>query len=324
MRHVGIVVDSLFARWRAPLRFIGLVGLSVLLFSAFAFSQNGQPSPPQSALVETERAFARMSVARGQAEAWIEYFAEEGVIFQPQPVNAREFMRKRLPAAQPPSATLNWVPAFGDISEAGDMGYNMGPWKMIDNTPQNRPARHGYFLSVWKQQPDGTWRVVADFGVGVTKATADHALTGTFVPAGRWSVMKATSVQKTDQATLVRMDQELSALSRSAEPLKAYLTYVQKDARMLRDDMPPIAGNDAMRSFLSGQKGWSGQGNTLTLKPVKADIANLGDLGYTYGTYQLDEKAGPIEKGYYLHVWKRDVSGKWWIVAGTALPDDAK
>lgn len=178
MTHLRMVPDSLFTRAIALSQSIGLVALSVLLFAAFAFSQNG--SPAESSLVTTERAFARMSVARGQAEAWIEYFAEEGVLFQPQPVNAKEVMRKRLPAPQPPNATLNWVPIYGDVSEGGELGYNIGPWKMIDNTPQNRPPRHGYLLSVWKKQPDGNWKVVADFGVGVTTPTADHALNGTF------------------------------------------------------------------------------------------------------------------------------------------------
>lgn len=120
------------------------------------------------------------------------------------------------------------------------------------------------------------------------------------------------------------MDQDLSALSNSAGSLKAYLTYLHKDARMLRDNVSPIAGSNLMRSFLGEQKGWSGPGSVLTLKPVKADITSLGDLGYTYGTYQLDANAGLIEKGFYLHVWKRDPSGKWLIVAGTAVPDDAK
>ncbi|HMJ25483.1 MAG TPA: hypothetical protein VK475_06625 [Pyrinomonadaceae bacterium] len=321
---VRMVIDGLSKRSSALSRSIGTVALSAVLFSTFAFSQNGQPAAAESSLVATERAFARMSVARGQAEAWIEYFAEDGVLFQPQPVNAREFMRQRLPTPQPPNATLNWVPIYGDVSEGGEMGYNIGPWKMIDNTSQNRPPRHGYFLSVWKKQPEGNWKVVADFGVGVATATADHSLNGAFVPAGRWPVRTASSAHRIDQATLVRLDQDLSVLSNSAGTLKAYLTYLHKDARMLRDNLPPIVGSDSMRSYLGKQKGWSGQGNVLTLKPVKADIAGMGDLGYTYGTYQLDEKAGLIEKGFYLHVWKRDPAGKWLIVAGTAVPEEKK
>jgi ketosteroid isomerase-like protein len=300
-----------------------LVALLALLSCTFAFSQNGGPTTAtESSLVATERAFARMSVARGQAEAWIEYFADEGTIFQPQPLNAKEVMRKRLPAPQPPPATLNWVPIYGDVSESGELGYDIGPWKLSDNTPQNRPNRQGYFLSVWKKQADGNWKVVADFGIGLPNPTADHSLKGSFVPAERWPMRRASSAYTTDQSTLNRMDQDLAVLSNSAGPMKDYLTYLYKDARMLRDDVAPLVGSDAMRSFLGKQKGWSGEGSFLTLKPLKADITSLGDLGYTYGTYQLNDQTGAIEHGYYLHVWKRDRWGKWLIVAGTAVPDD--
>jgi hypothetical protein len=76
------------------------------------------------------------------------------------------------------------LPTSGDVSQAGDLGYNMGPWRLSDNTPQNRPSLYGYFTSVWRRGADGRWRVALDFGTGEVDAPApEHKLGNPFTPA---------------------------------------------------------------------------------------------------------------------------------------------
>ncbi len=43
-----------------------------------------------------------------------------------------------------------------------------------------------------------------------------------------------------------------------------------------------------------------------------------GDLGYAYGSYEYMTRSGDqsiVEKGYYLHVWKRTSADVWTLVA---------
>ena len=49
---------------------------------------------------------------------------------------------------------------------------------------------------------------------------------------------------------------------------------------------------------------------TLTWKPVKADVGNSGDLGYTWGnwTFVLPDT---VLYGNYFTVWKKQIDGKW-------------
>ena len=44
-----------------------------------------------------------------------------------------------------------------------------------------------------------------------------------------------------------------------------------------------------------------------------ADAARSGDLGYSYGTYDITGAAA--EHGAYVRVWQRDAAGRWLVVA---------
>jgi ketosteroid isomerase-like protein len=47
-------------------------------------------------------------------------------------------------------------------------------------------------------------------------------------------------------------------------------------------------------------------------EPMKTEVAKSGDLGYDYGKWESTEGS---DKGYYLHVWRKNAAGAWKIVA---------
>jgi ketosteroid isomerase-like protein len=278
---------------------------TVILFTTAAvLAQNGgRVSKAQSELVEAERNFARYSVENGQREAWLAFFADDGIMFQPGPVNAKEVMSKRPATAKPPPVTLNWQPIYGDISRAGDLGYNLGPWKITDQTEQKRPDLYGYFFSVWRQQTSGEWKVVLDLGIRVTAATADHSFQGSFTPAER---PKARLFKSGDKLPETMSLTELDVAA--AKSVDAYLARIHPEARVLRAGSPPSAGPSAVREFTSGKE------VTLVFTPAHGGQSSSDDLGYTFGSYEIREGGRSKEQGYYAHMWKRDESGKWRIV----------
>src|SRR4030095_16654649 len=141
-----------------------IASISLLLFAAAIVVSQDQPVPTALAsLTATERAFARTSVEKGFRESFLTFFANDGIFFQPQPVKARETLRAQ--PAKPQTFTLNWEPIFGDVSDAGDLGFTTGPYPLSDNSQQDSPPQHGCFFSVWKVQSDGSWKVVIDAGI---------------------------------------------------------------------------------------------------------------------------------------------------------------
>lgn len=279
----------------------------------------------------------QMGSEKGVRDSFFEFFGEEGITFQPHPIRFRELARKNpLPEPPPPRQfKLEWWPVYGDVALSGDIGYNTGPTLTTDLTPQNRPARHGYFFSVWKRLKNGTWRVAVDMGTTTPAADPSHQDRLRYVRA-RQLKSKEPSVHlplgvgrqrpiqepiqkedKTEREEVMALETEfLRAASRDGYR-EAYLSYLDDDARVHRPDTMPLVGRSSAGELFQKQSG------TLTKwEAIDGGVAVSGELGYTYGAYELKSttQEGAVEKGYFTRVWKRDPEGKWKIVADVVNP----
>jgi ketosteroid isomerase-like protein len=71
----------------------------------------------------------------------------------------------------PASATLTWKPSFASASAAGDLGYTWGRYEYRDRAADGRPVvETGTYVTIWRRQADGTWRVALDGGQPDPKA----------------------------------------------------------------------------------------------------------------------------------------------------------
>ena len=54
-----------------------------------------------------------------------------------------------------------------EVAGSGDMAYRRGSFKITATNPQTKQAEHsaGTYLTVFRKQADGSWKVVEDFGV---------------------------------------------------------------------------------------------------------------------------------------------------------------
>ncbi|HEX8071842.1 MAG TPA: nuclear transport factor 2 family protein [Pyrinomonadaceae bacterium] len=291
-----------------------LTGLGLLLAGALVGLAQQQGVPPALAsLVESERAFARTSVARGVRESFLAFFADDGINFQPHPTKTREAFLKRPAPTAPQPFTLDWYPVYADIARAGDLGYTTGPFTLTDHSPEHRPTRHGYFFSVWQKQADGAWKVVLDLGIGTpappdgTPAPQFHAprKIGGDAPTAKLSPEAAQgALRAADEALL-----QAEAARGLAEALPAAMT---DEGRFHRDGVFPVVGRREVAKYLAGKS------LVVTGTPLKAVVAQSGDLGYTYGSYEQKDGAR-VEKGYYVRVWKL-VGDRWRVALDTTNP----
>jgi hypothetical protein len=102
--------------------------------------------------IDAERAFAADAQRIGQWTAFRKYSDRDAVMFTPQAVWARDFLKD---LKNPPKA-VRWWPAHSFVSCDGRTAINTGPWVRPDNS-------HGYFTTVW-QRTGGQWRWVYDGG----------------------------------------------------------------------------------------------------------------------------------------------------------------
>ena len=111
---------------------------------------------------------------------------------------------------------------------------------------------------------------------------------------------------------IIKTDKEFSKLSSSAGMKKAFIEYIDDDGILLRPGHPPIVGANAIE-FLTEQNDSS---YTLTWAPSSAQVAASGDLGYSYGIYNLELQDTTLQ-GTYVSIWKKQEDGKWKFVLDT-------
>jgi ketosteroid isomerase-like protein len=111
-----------------------------------------------------EAEFARMAQEKGVEEAFLHFIADNGVIVRGSDVlEGKEGVKKYMSEQPFDSVQLNWKPDFVDVSESGDMAYTYGKFIFQAKDTTGRPvAMQGIFHTVWKRQPDGTWKFVFD------------------------------------------------------------------------------------------------------------------------------------------------------------------
>ena len=254
-------------------------------------------------LVEAERAFASLSEAKGVKESFVANLADDGILFRPRPVAGKKWMEER--PARP--GVLTWRPSFADVARADDMGYTAGPWEFRPKALTDKPVAFGHFVTVWKRQADGKWKVAVDLGIGHPEPPPEIASPKVISPTGG-RAEKKTDVEA-ESAALLKAESEFSKSVEAKKSADAFLSHLAADARVYREDALPAVGREAARALLAKRPGG------LTWQPAKAEVSRSGDLGYTYGAYEFKAADGKSsEEGNYLRIWKRQGGGGKWEV----------
>ena len=131
------------------------------LILLFAFSAFSQKMTDLDKLVATERAFARAAAEKSTKEAFLEYLADDSIVFEPGPVNGKDVWSKRPPSV----GLLSWEPVWADISADGSIGYTTGPWDFRPKGKDGEPVAFGEYVTIWKKQKDGNFKAILDIGI---------------------------------------------------------------------------------------------------------------------------------------------------------------
>lgn len=257
-------------------------------------------------MVEAEVAFSRMSVEQGMRDAFLANLADDGIVFQPLPVNGKSVWSP----SPKPAATLIWEPAFAEVSAAGDMGYTMGPFELRAPPEANRPTVHGHFHSVWRLTSGG-WRVAVDIGGSHDKLEPGVG-SGAF-QAG--PVHEPGSKGDRHEAAEREILEAEKRFSKSAERdglEKAFAAVAAKDVRLTREGKAPVQGIDASSGVLlgDGRARWT---------PGGVGASRSGDLGYAYGVRERIRASARPDTSVFLDVWRRE-KGKWRLALAVDNP----
>jgi ketosteroid isomerase-like protein len=126
----------------------------------------------RASLTQAELDFAAATAARG-VDGWVNAFAPDGMSLDAKGTVVRGHAAIR-EAMTPVLAKVKivWKPTVVDVAPSGEMGFTYGLYQVLAPDAAGKPsvASHGAYMTVWRRQADGSWKVVADMGSKDTSA----------------------------------------------------------------------------------------------------------------------------------------------------------
>jgi ketosteroid isomerase-like protein len=282
--------------------------VAFLVATAGIAGQTSEPLPQAlTQMVEAEREFAARALVVGWKQAFLEYFALDAVGFDSGQLGLARDQISKVPDP-PPDLQLIWEPRLGDVAASGDLGYLTGPVRNVRASRDGGRPRHSNYMSVWKRQRDGTFKVVMDVGIntpgpvsfaaGFTRAPQANRFTGDY-----------------DETTppLGTADGLLNAELRRNQA-RAYRPLLTASARLHRQNTMPIVGERRILQWLATQPALTSADSRYS------EAARSGDLGYTWGTYGIKGARGAAFTGFYVRVWTRERNGQWKLAIDVHQP----
>ena len=249
-------------------------------------------------MVQTEQRFAGRALVVGWKQAFLEYFADNAVGFDGEQIAPAKDLFRQAPDP-PKDRKLIWEPRYGDIAASGDLGYLTGPVRRIVPGQNHGRPFHSLYASVWKRQPDGSFKVVMDMGV---PTPGPVMFAPGFTRAARTDLYTRQTTPEAARRSLKDTDAALTNAARSGQA-EAYRGHLAADARFHRPDVMPVVGMEPVLAWLAAQPPYASGESKF------AETSAAGDLGYTYGTYAL--KGDQAARGFYVRVWTRTGDGVW-------------
>jgi uncharacterized protein (TIGR02246 family) len=281
----------------------------------------GSVDDVRESLKAADEAMSDAAAKGGAARAFADFAAEDAVLlvdgtYAPK---GREAIRAWL-TANPPVAegSLRWTPVRWDVSADGTLGYTLGNVSVESGGTSVRPV--GRYITTWKRQSDGAWRVA------VAVRNADKAAMtppAGFAPSSAQPAAAPrtlTPAQVLEEAKAA--DSAFSAMSVKEGMGKAFAAYAAEDAVL------PLgsAGLFGQAAITKAYAPFTLDKIDLRWEPVLGDAAGSGDLAYTVGraitTGKNAQGQDEVEYVKYLTVWRRQADGQWRYVAdgGNASP----
>lgn len=272
--------------------------LIVFFFITAAATSYAQIAPNDiQSLLAAENYFSSLSADKGVKKAFLKVSTDETIVFRPSPVSARKYYKK----AARDSTYLTWSPAYARISKSGDWGITSGPY-IAKASKLSEKAVHGEYLSVWKRNDKGVWKLAIDAGIQHPAPKGEPKLdfessTGKFF-------RQHSAIRQQQREDIIISTEKLFSLTLKATAADAYSEFGNDDIHVLFPGMYPIVGKQKVIAFFNSQK------MRFVSETIAADRAFGGEYAYTYGKASLTRN-DKSEEFNYIRIWQRSEDNEW-------------
>ncbi len=171
------------------MRRLHAAGTLVLSVAVIGFALACRQQAPLDTRAADERAVREVDSATLKAsqakdlERNLSFYTDDASVFPPNaPIaTGKEAIRAFLSQGfANPGFAIDWQPTKVEVSRGGDLAYTQGTYEFTMNDPKGKPiTERGKYVNVWRKQPDGNWKMVADVW------NSDHPLLAAPAPPQR-------------------------------------------------------------------------------------------------------------------------------------------
>ena len=274
----------------------------LLALAATACAHQPSMDAPAS-LAAAETAFAAHSMREDMRAAFLANFAGDGVFVRSGWIVSNDWLRGR-PA---PAIALDWRPQYVEVAASGELGLSTGPTRITSKTDPAAAPGYGQFVSIWRREGAGPWKVAADLGIShpepsLWKEPLEARTTPLVVAAAGSGIAGA-------EARFARVAAQLGSRA-------SYDAHGARDLRFYRSGHAPA--KSLAVALAAGAVG----NDKLEWTVERVETARSGELGYARGRYSA-VGAPQAALGWFMRVWRLERDG-WRIVLDVTNPAPTK
>ena len=199
-----------------------------ICFSTFAQKSDGSAK----SLANAEIAFSDYALKNGTNAAFNTFSAPDGVVFRPNPVNARKFY-----STAPDMKNLSWSPSYTQISRSGDWGFTTGAY-VVDGEQKT----YGQYLSVWRGR-DGNWEMILDMGAEANKPLK-KVVPVVVEPKDKFSPKFATEKDLKTSREIIYTTEKILNTTLKSYGSSAFSGFLSNNSRLLFPGTEPVLGKE--------------------------------------------------------------------------------
>src|SRR4029453_10727519 len=134
------------------------IGVLLLATCSFGCASSADVAKERETLTTLDKEWA---ASAGNVDKFMSYYAPDASFYAPGlplatgPGPIREAVTKMMSS---PGFSLTFAPTGAEVSGSGDLGYTSGTYEAT----MNGAAEKGKYITVWKKQSGGDWKVKED------------------------------------------------------------------------------------------------------------------------------------------------------------------
>jgi ketosteroid isomerase-like protein len=142
-----------------------VLALFLIAGTCLSLAQQPNPNPDQQAIHKLDKAWSAAAGSK-DLEKTVSYYSDDASAY---PFNApiatgKEAIQQLWSHLMSlPGFALSFTPTKIEVARSGDIAYDVGTFEMKTTDPQGKLVSEvGKYVVVWKKQPKGQWKVIAD------------------------------------------------------------------------------------------------------------------------------------------------------------------